>query len=282
MTEGRVVLVGTPIGNLGDLSPRARESLAGAAVIFCEDTRRTRKLLSAAGIPAPRLVAMHQHNESAASAEALALACGGGVVAVVSDAGMPGISDPGTRLVALAAGEGVPVEVVPGPAAFLTALVGSGLPTARFCFEGFLPRRGRERTERLRAISAEARTTVLYESPRRVAATLADLSSACGHNRRVALGRELTKLHEEFWRGRLGDALEWVEAGEPRGEWVIVLDGAAPEPITAGEEEITSALRRHLAAGETRRTAVDAVAAELSIPRRQVYELAINQARDQP
>jgi 16S rRNA (cytidine1402-2'-O)-methyltransferase len=280
LSQGRVVLVGTPIGNLADLAPRARKALAEAGVIFCEDTRRTRKLLSAAGVPAPRLAAMHQHNEAAAAAEAVALASSGEMVAVVSDAGMPGISDPGERLVALAAGEGIPVEVVPGPAAFLAALVGSGLPTGRFCFEGFLPRRGRERSERLREIAAGTRTTVLYEAPHRVVRTVDDLLSACGPARRVCIARELTKLHEEFWRGSLAGAAEWLAAGEPRGEWVIVVEGAAGGVTPPEDDEITAALRKHMAAGETRRTAVDAVAAELSVPRRQVYELAINAVGD--
>jgi 16S rRNA (cytidine1402-2'-O)-methyltransferase len=280
LSGGRVVLVGTPIGNLGDLSPRAREAFADSGVIFCEDTRRTRKLLSAAGIPAPRLVAMHQHNEAAAASEAVSLASAGSVVAVVSDAGMPGISDPGERVVTLAADQGVTVEVVPGPAAFLAALVGSGLPAGRFCFEGFLPRRGRERSHRLEQIASETRTTVLYEAPHRVVRTLQDLSSACGTARRVCIGRELTKLHEEFWRGTLGGAVDWAGAGEPRGEWVVVLEGAQADEVPAGEDEIMAALRRHLAAGETRKSAVDAVAAELCLPRRQVYQLAINPPHD--
>jgi 16S rRNA (cytidine1402-2'-O)-methyltransferase len=273
VTQGRIVIVGTPIGNLGDLSPRARDSLAGAGVIFCEDTRRARKLLSASGVPAPRLVAMHQHNEASASLQAVSLASKGATVAVITDAGMPGISDPGQRLVSLAAAEGVPVEVVPGPVAFVAALVGSGLPSDRFCFEGFLPRRGRERSVRLREIAAERRTTVLYEAPHRAAVTLADLSRACGPDRRASVGRELTKLHEEFWRGTLGEAVEWVASGEPRGEWVVVVEGAAAEP--AGEDEILRALRERLAAGETRRAAVEAVSAQLSVPRRQVYALSI-------
>ena len=279
MTDGRIVIVGTPIGNLGDLSPRARESLAAAGVIFCEDTRRTRGLLSAAGVPSPRLVAMHQHNEAAASAQAVSLAAAGETVAVVTDAGMPGISDPGERVVALAAAEGVPIEVVPGPAAFVAALVGSALPTARFCFEGFLPRRGRERDQRLREIASENRTVVLYEAPHRVAATLRDLAGVCGAGRRASIGRELTKLHEEFWRGTLGDALERISGAEPRGEWVIVLEGAPPA-AAAGDDEIRSALKECMAAGESRRTAVDAVAARLSVPRRHVYELSLKSAPD--
>lgn len=279
MSAGRVLIVGTPIGNLGDLSPRARESLAGAGVIFCEDTRRTRKLLSATGVPAPRLVAMHQHNEAAASAQAVSLAAAGETVAVVTDAGMPGISDPGERIVALAAAEGIPVEVIPGPVAFVAALVGSALPTARFCFEGFLPRRGRERDQRLRQIAAETRTVVLYEAPHRAAATLGDLSGVCGAGRRVSIGRELTKLHEQFWRGTLGGALDWVSSEEPRGEWVIVVEGAPPAPA-AGDDEIRSELKKRMAAGDTRRAAVDAVAVQLSVSRRHVYELSLNSAPD--
>ena len=282
MSDGRVILIGTPIGNLGDLSPRARQALGESGVIFCEDTRRTRKLLSAAGIPAPRLVAMHQHNETAAASDAVSLASAGSVVAVVSDAGMPGISDPGERVVALAADQGITVEVVPGPAAFLTALVGSGITAGRFCFEGFLPRRGRERTERLHQIAAETRTTVLYESPHRVVRTLQDLATVCGAGRRACIGRELTKLHEEFWRGTLGGAADWAGSGEPRGEWVLVVEGAGTHEANTGEDEILTALRRHLAVGETRKSAVDAVAAELCVPRRQVYQLAINTPHDYP
>ena len=279
MTGGRIVIVGTPIGNLGDLSPRARDSLAGADVIFCEDTRRTRKLLSAAGVAAPRLVAMHEHNEAAASAQAVSLAAAGETVAVATDAGMPGVSDPGERIVALAAAEGIPVEVVPGPAAFVAALAGSGLPTARFCFEGFLPRRGRERHQRIEEVAAESRTVVLYEAPHRVAATLRDLAAVCGEGRRVSIGRELTKLHEEFWRGTLGGAVEWTSAEEPRGEWVLVVEGAPPA-AAAGDDQVRSALRERMAAGDSRRTAVDAVARQLSLPRRRVYELSLNSAPD--
>ena len=281
MSAGRIVVVGTPIGNLGDLSPRAREALAGADVVFCEDTRRTRKLFSAVGIPAPRLVALHQHNEAAASLRAVSLAAAGTSVVVVTDAGMPGISDPGERLVGLAAVEGVPVDIVPGPAAFLVALVGSGLPTGRFCFEGFLPRRGRERRLRLESIAAESRTSVLYEAPHRVVATLADLGGACGSDRRIAVGRELTKLHEQFWRGTLDEAAAWVGDNEPRGEWVIVVDGATPrDPSCIGEDEITSALSERLKSGMTKRAAAEEVAAELGLPRRRVYELSLIATRD--
>jgi 16S rRNA (cytidine1402-2'-O)-methyltransferase len=276
VTPGRVVLVGTPIGNLGDLSPRAAAALAAANVIFCEDTRRARKLLSATGIPAPRLVTMHQHNEAAAAAYAVELAGGGATVAVVTDAGMPGISDPGQRVVALAAEAGLPVEVVPGPAAFVAALVASGLPADRFYFEGFLPRRGGDRHDRLRQIAYRDCTSVLYEAPHRVARTLADLAAVCEPERRLAVGRELTKVHEEVWRGTLGEAVDWVGAGEPRGEWVLVVGGAvAADAARPSDAEVVDALRARLEAGADRRQAVAGVAADLHLPKRDVYQLAL-------
>jgi 16S rRNA (cytidine1402-2'-O)-methyltransferase len=270
---GAIVIVGTPIGNLGDLSPRAADALATAAVICCEDTRHTRKLLSAAGIPAPRLIAMHQHNEAAAAAAAIGLAARGATVAVVTDAGMPGISDPGARVVAGAVSAGVPVRVVPGPSAALAALVASGLPAERFCFEGFLPRKGGERAARLAAVAAEPRTTVLFESPRRVASTLDALAAACGSDRPAAVGRELTKVHEEVRRGTLAELALWAAAEQPPGEWVIVVAGARDQPI--GDEAIQDALRARLAEGALRREAVDAVTTATGAGRRRVYELAL-------
>lgn len=270
------MLVGTPIGNLGDLSPRAAAALAAADVIFCEDTRRTRKLLSAAGIAAPRLFAMHQHNEAAAAAHAVRAALAGQTVAVATDAGMPGISDPGERVVEAGHDAGLTVEVVPGPSAAITALVASGLPASRFCFEGFLPRAGSGRRVALAALATEPRTSVLYEAPHRVARTLSDLAGACGPERRVAVGRELTKVHEELWRGTLAEAVAWVGAGEPRGEWVIVLGGAPDVDRAApSDEEILAALRQRIGAGADRRTAVAAVSASLQLPKRAVYQLAI-------
>ena len=274
---GRIVLVGTPIGNLGDLSSRAVAALRDADAIFCEDTRRTRKLLSASSIPAPKLYALHQHNEQAASRLALSMAESGEQIAVVSDAGMPGISDPGSLLVRIAAEAGVALEIIPGPSALVVALVASGLPTDRFCFEGFLPRRGRERAERLRRISAESRNIVLYEAPHRARQALADLAGACGADRQVAVARELTKIHEEIWRGTLGEASQWAQESEPRGEWVIVVAGAAPatEPT---DEDILSALRERFDAGATKRVATDEVAGALGVSRRRVYRLALDAA----
>jgi 16S rRNA (cytidine1402-2'-O)-methyltransferase len=272
---GRLLIVGTPIGNLGDLSPRAAAALAAADVMFCEDTRRTRKLLSAVGIPAPRLLAMHQHNEAAAAQRAVQLTEGGATVVVVSDAGMPAISDPGERVIRAAQAAGITVEVIPGPSAALTALVASGLPTGRFCFDGFLPRKASERDKRLGEIASRDCTSVLFEAPHRVARTLADLVEVCGPDRPVAVGRELTKLHEEVWRGTLGDAAARADAVSPRGEWVLVIAAASGEISRANEAEIVAALRSRLNQGEDRRSAVAGVAGDLRVPKREVYQLSI-------
>ncbi|HEX3564071.1 MAG TPA: 16S rRNA (cytidine(1402)-2'-O)-methyltransferase [Acidimicrobiales bacterium] len=273
---GSIVLVATPIGNLGDLSPRAVETLARARVIYCEDTRHSRKLLTHAGITGPTLRSLHEHNEEDRIDQVLREVAAGSTVAVISDAGMPGISDPGSRLVAAAARSGATVSVVPGPSSVVAALVVSGLPTDRFCFEGFLPRSGRDRRRRLEQLAGEERTTVLFEAPGRVAGTLGDLAESCGGNRRVAVARELTKLHEEIWRGSLDEARTWAGAATVRGEVVLVVEGAPPmAPSVVEDAEVLSAIAAQLAAGERTRGAVDAVAAQLGIPRRRVYDLAL-------
>ena len=272
---GRLVLVGTPIGNLGDLSARAVEALTEADTIACEDTRRTRALLSHLGLPAGRrMVAVHDHNEAAAVRDLLDRLDRGERVVVVTDAGMPGISDPGERLVAAAAAAGHVVEVVPGPSAVLAALVVSGLSTSRFCFEGFLPRKGSARTKRLAELAAEPRTIVLFEAPHRVRQAVADLAAAAGGTRRVALARELTKLHEEVWRGTLGGAVEHLAAKEPRGEYVLVVDGAPPA-APPGEADVEAALRARLEAGSDKRSAVVEVTTSLGVPKRMVYDIAL-------
>jgi 16S rRNA (cytidine1402-2'-O)-methyltransferase len=277
MTEARrgaLVVVATPIGNLGDLSPRAVAALEAADLIACEDTRRTRKLLTHAGLRARLLMTVHGHNEAAQATRVLERLHAGDRVALVSDAGTPGIADPGARLVRAAIGAGIAVEVVPGPSAVIAALVISGLSTERFCFEGFLPRKGSGRAERLQAVAGERRTTVLYEAPHRLRETLADLVDVCGPERPVAVVRELTKVFEEVWRGRLVEAAARVAATEPRGEIVVVLAGApAPPPPDAADLE--AALLRHLGEGTDRRTAIDRVARELAVSRRDVYEVAV-------
>lgn len=273
-----LVVVGTPIGNLEDVSPRALRALAEADVIACEDTRRTRKLLAASGLPAQgRLVAVHEHNEASMAPRLVAWLQAGKRVALVTDAGMPGIADPGERIVAAAVRAGIEVEVVPGPSAVTAALAVSGLPSSRFVFEGFLPRKGPARAERLAALAGETRTTVLFEAPHRLAETLADLAATCGPDRRVAIARELTKLFEEVWRGDLAGARAWAAASAPRGEYVIVLGGASP---AAGPDRvaIAQAVRAAREAGASTRAAVDAVAQQLGVSRRRVYEVVLAEA----
>jgi 16S rRNA (cytidine1402-2'-O)-methyltransferase len=272
---GRLVLVATPIGNLGDLSPRAVEALRGADVVAAEDTRRTRRLLTHAGVEGGgRLRAVHAHNEAQSAEEIVALVRAGRTVAYVSDAGMPGISDPGERLVRACAAAGLLVEVVPGPSAALTALVVSGLPARRFHFEGFLPRRGSERRERIEALAAYPDSIVVYEAPNRAAATLADLAAALGPDRPAALARELTKLHEEVRRGRLGDLAAGVAAVAPRGEVVLVV-GPAAARAEATDAEIEAAVRDAMAAGASPRDAATEAARALGVGRNRAYDVAV-------
>jgi len=278
---GRLVLVGTPIGNLGDLAPRAVAALRDATVIAAEDTRRTRALLSHAGVRAGgRLRSVHAHNERDRAAELVDAIRGGATVAYVTDAGMPGISDPGEQLVYACVEAGLAIEVVPGPSAALTALVVSGLPTDRFVFEGFLPRKGRARTERLAAIASEHRTVVCFEAPARIAATVADLAEACGPDRAVVIARELTKLHEEVWRGRLGEAATRLQAVEPRGEYVLVLAPAPPAVVAEIDDDtLAAALDDAMEGGASARDAAATVASRFGVARRRAYDMAAARRR---
>jgi 16S rRNA (cytidine1402-2'-O)-methyltransferase len=271
---GRLVLVATPLGNLGDLAPRAADTLAQADVVCCEDTRRTGRLLQHIGVRARRLVVVNEHTERTVAAEIVELVRAGQLVAVVTDAGMPGVSDPGEILVGAVVAAGLTVSCVPGPSAATAALVVSGLPGGRHVFEGFLPRQGSARRERITAVAGEARTVVLYEAPHRLARTLVDLARECGESRPVVLVRELTKLHEEIWRGTLGDAVEHASDSEPRGEYVVVLAGAAPPPAPT-VEEIAAALHERLARGIDRKTAVVEVARQLNVSKKVVYALSL-------
>jgi 16S rRNA (cytidine1402-2'-O)-methyltransferase len=259
---------------MGDLSPRAIDALRSADAICCEDSRRTGKLLERAGVSrrSPLLV-VNDHTEASRIGEVLAQLARGERIAVVTDAGTPGISDPGERLVRAASAQGFQVEVVPGPSAAIAALVASGLPTGRFVFEGFLPRKGGGRGERLASLASETRTIILYEAPHRVVRTLQDLAQTLGADRRVAVARELTKLHEEVVRGTLADAVEWASREAPRGELVLVIDGA-PEPATASDDEVLSAVQKALARGLSARDAASEVSRTLGVPKRRAYSLA--------
>ncbi len=276
-TGGELILVGTPIGNLGDLSPRAVEVLRRADAIACEDTRHTRKLLSAASIDGKRMLAVHEHNEHHAANGIVELLARGQCVALVTDAGMPAISDPGERVVAAVVAAGYLVTCVPGPSAALTALAISGLSTARFCFEGFLPAKGSERQRRVAAVAANRDTTVLFEAPHRLVRTLTDLSVACGGDRAVSVSRELTKRFEETRRGTLGTLVQELKATETemRGEHVIVLEAATETDQRVDDDAVRNQLADERRGGLSTKDAVDRVAERTGRSRREVYAIAV-------
>tara|TARA_B100000678_G_scaffold7648_1_gene6440 strand:+ start:167 stop:1006 length:840 start_codon:yes stop_codon:yes gene_type:complete len=270
---GGLILVATPIGNLGDLSPRAATTLAAADVVACEDTRRTGRLLQHAGVDGARLLRVDAHTEDRVAARIVTHLDEGRTVAMVTDAGTPGISDPGERLVRRVLDAGHRVSVIPGPTAPVAALVASGLATNRWCMEGFLPRKGSDRVARLAELGVEERTIVLLESPRRLAATLGDLAGALGGDRSVAVARELTKLHEETWRGTLAGAVDhYVEA--PKGEVVIVVAGAPPadEP---DDQRVLAVVTEARSGGASTRDAADEAVRRLGVSRRRAYRLAL-------
>ena len=264
-------LVATPIGNLGDLSPRAVDVLAHVGLICCEDTRRTGLLLQHSGVRAERLAVCNDHTELSRVTDVLRVLGDGRDVAIVSDAGTPGISDPGERIVRATIEAGYDVSAVPGPSAAIMALTISGLAADRFVFEGFIPRKGSERATRMAEIAAERRTTVIYEAPHRVLRTLEDLRDACGDDRAVVVTRELTKLHEEVVRGPLGT----IDIGGPRGEYVLVLQGAPIDDRPISDDDVRDALRHEIAAGSSTRDAAAVVAKDVGRPKREVYALAV-------
>lgn len=272
---GRLVLVPTPIGNLRDVTARIVEALTNANVIACEDTRTTRRLLSALNITGKRLLAVHQHNELEGANGLVALAAKGDVVALVTDAGTPAISDPGVVVVRAFVEAGFFVECLPGPAAFVVALAISGLATDRFVFEGFLPAKGSDRTNRIEALRHETRTIALYEAPHRVVRTIDDLIAVLGGDRPASLSRELSKRFETTERGTLSELAALHSTAEPRGEYVLVVAGAAPgaAPVVS-DDTVHEMLAERRAAGDRTRDAVDAVTAATGLPRRTIYEIA--------
>lgn len=263
----RLYVIGTPIGNLGDLSPRARETLGRCDLIACEDTRRTGRLFAMSGVRAPRLLRLDDHTEDEVASRIVErMSIDGSIVGLVSDAGMPGISDPGSRLVSTAIAADVPVEVVPGPFAGVVALVSSGLVDgdARFVFEGFLPRRSTQRRQRLGELASERRPVIVYESPHRLLASLGDMAQVLGSDRYASVSRELTKMHEETIRGPLEELVRTFEVTPPRGEFVIVIDGA-PEPPEPRAEDLLAMYRRLLDQGMSSRDAVRRTAESLGV-----------------
>ena len=271
---GTLVIVGTPIGNLGDLSPRAADELARADAIACEDTRRTGRLLSLSGIKGPRLLVTNEHTERDRIGDVLDRLHRGQRVALVSDAGMPTIADPGRHLIDAVAAAGYRVDVVPGPVAAIAALSASGFAADRFVFEGFVPRKGAARADRLSAVALEQRTVVLYEAPQRVQRTITDLISHCGPDRAAVLAREITKLHEEVVRGSLGQLAEHLERHGAKGEFVIVVEGAKHERQSVDDAWLEEALQAAVDRGLSRRDAVIEVVAASGEPKRRVYDLA--------
>ena len=272
MTEfaGVLVLAATPIGQAGDAPPRLAAELAGAGVVAAEDTRRLRRLTTALGIqPGGRVMSYFEGNERQRIPELLEALLAGERVVLVTDAGMPSVSDPGYRLVTAAVAAGVRVSVVPGPSAVLAALAVSGLPVDRFCFEGFLPRKAGERARRLADVAEERRTLVFFEAPHRTAATLAALAEAFGAERPAAVCRELTKTHEEVRRGPLSELAQWAGAGV-RGEVTLVVAGA-PAAAPPGEADLVAAVAALEASGRSRRDAITEVARRHGVRRRDVY-----------
>jgi 16S rRNA (cytidine1402-2'-O)-methyltransferase len=275
------VLAGTPIGEIADAPPRLAQELAGADVVAAEDTRRLRRLTQALGVqPGGRIVSYFEGNEAARTPELVEALVGGARVLLVTDAGMPSVSDPGYRLVAAAVEKDIRVTAVPGPSAVLTALALSGLPVDRFCFEGFPPRKAGERLARLREVAEDRRTLVYFEAPHRLDATLAAMAEVFGAGRRAAVCRELTKTYEEVRRGPLGELAEWAADGV-RGEITVVVEGApekGPEELDA--EELVRRVRVREEAGERRKEAIAAVAVEAGVPKRVVFDAVVAAKRD--
>jgi len=269
------VLAATPIGRVADASPRLAQELAAADVVAAEDTRRLRRLAAELGVGlSGRVVSYFEGNESARTPALVEALERGERVLLVTDAGMPSVSDPGYRLVAAAVDHDVPVTAVPGPSAVLTALAVSGLPVDRFCFEGFLPRKAGERARRLGDLREEARTMVFFESPHRTAATLAAMAQAFGADRRAAVCRELTKTHEEVRRGGLADVAAWAADGV-RGEVTVVVQGAAPVTAVPDRPSLAAAVADREAAGSRRKDAILEVARSTGLPKREVYDAVL-------
>jgi 16S rRNA (cytidine1402-2'-O)-methyltransferase len=274
-TAGRIVLAATPIGNTGDASARLVELLGTADIVAAEDTRRLHRLVQSLGVTvAGRVISYHEHNEATRTAELLDQVRAGSTLLMVTDAGMPAVSDPGFRLVEGAIAAGLHITAVPGPSAVLTALALSGLPTDRFCFEGFLPRKAGERASRLADLAGERRTMVFFEAPHRLEAMLRALRERFGPDRPIAVCRELTKTYEEVIRGTIGELLQWAEDNEVRGEIAVVL-GGAPEQAAGTPEDHVAAVNELVAQGIRLKEAVAAVAEDVRVSKRELYSAVL-------
>lgn len=278
INPGTLYLVGTPIGNLEDITLRAIRILQGVDLIAAEDTRHTGKLLQHFQITTPQ-ISYHEHNHATRLPELLDRLLQPAAIALVTDAGMPGISDPGYELVKACLEQQISVVPIPGVTAVITALVAAGLPSDRFCFEGFLPAKEKARRDRLRALSQEPRTLIFYESPYRLRETLADFAQILGSDRAITVARELTKLHETFWRGTLTAAIAFFDEQEPKGEFTLVVAGQPPQtqPMLS-EADLKRELQALMAQGMTRSQASRHLAEMTPLPRRQLYQLTLELA----
>ncbi|QKQ74709.1 16S rRNA (cytidine(1402)-2'-O)-methyltransferase [Nostoc sp. TCL240-02] len=268
-------VVGTPIGNLEDITFRAVRILQTVDIIAAEDTRHTGKLLQHFQVKTPQ-VSYHEHNRTSRIPELLEHLVNNKAIALVSDAGMPGISDPGYELVKACIEAGISVVPIPGASAAITALSASGLPTDRFVFEGFLPAKTQQRQEYLESLQTESRTLIFYESPHRLRDTLQDLAKVWGSDRQIVLGRELTKLYEEFWRGTIAEAIAHYSQREPQGEYTLVVAGIPASQPQLTEEELKAELKMLISQGISRSQASRQLAKFTSLPRRQLYQLALS------
>ena len=273
--SGKLYLVGTPIGNLGDFSPRAVETLQEADFIAAEDTRVTLKLLNHFGIKKP-MVSYFEHNKYASGAKIFERIASGETCALVTDAGMPAISDPGEDIVRMCAANGVEVVTVPGPSALISAIALSALPTGRFCFEGFLSTSNKSRREHLESLSAERRTMIFYEAPHKLLRTLEDMKNTFGEDRKISLCRELTKLHEQTIRTTLGGALEHFVQTPPNGEFVLVIDGAPEEENELTIDDALELVERYMGEGLGRKAACKKAAADTGFSSNELYEASLN------
>ncbi|MBH8564320.1 16S rRNA (cytidine(1402)-2'-O)-methyltransferase [Nostoc sp. CENA67] len=272
---GTLYVVGTPIGNLEDMTFRAVRILQTVDLIAAEDTRHTGKLLQHFQVKTPQ-VSYHEHNRSSRIPELLEHLGNGKAIALVSDAGMPGISDPGYELVKACIAAGITVVPIPGASAAITALSAAGLPTDRFVFEGFLPAKGQQRREHLESLQTESRTLIFYESPHRLRETLQDLAQVWGSDRQIVLARELTKFYEEFWRGTIAEAIAHYNQRDPQGEYTLLVAGTPPSQTQLTEEELKAELQHLISQGISRSQASRQLAKFTSLPRRQIYQLALS------
>lgn len=283
-SEPVLYLVATPIGNLSDLSPRAREILAQVDFIAAEDTRVTQKLLHACTLPMKPMISYHEHNRRARGEEILQRIRSGHSCALVTDAGMPAISDPGEDLVALCAQWDIPVYPIPGSCAAICALAASGLPSGRWCFEGFLSIRKKRRYDHLQTLVTETRTMIFYEAPHKLCATLHDFQKVFGGERRISISRELTKMHEQTLRMTIAEAVAYFDEHEPRGEFVLILEGAPEETVVDVDANLLAAVadvQQRIAAGFTQADAVKFVSADRRVKKNALYRLVLEAEANQ-